>query len=71
MKSRKFGWPKKMPNRGFFWTDLDNFKSCDKLLDRVRNINYSKWLKIIKRYQDLCPIDKDNNNIKQIIKNNI
>lgn len=67
IQTRKFGWPKKLDKNGFFWTSSENYKVCSNLMDRVINVKYESWLKIIKRYKELCPYHKDNKLIKRII----
>ena len=67
IRSRKFGWPKKLDKNGFFWTSSENYKDCSKLMDRVINIKYESWLKIIKGYKELCPYHEGNKVLKKII----
>ena len=58
---------KKLDKNGFFWTSSENYKDCSKLMDRVINIKYESWLKIIKGYKELCPYNEGNKVLKKII----
>lgn len=59
--SLKFGWPAKINNRGYFWTDSLDETYCDKMLFRVIGLNSTKWKKIQSKYNEKLMVSNPNN----------
>lgn len=67
-ESRHFGWPKKFPPDGPFWTNKSDFISISNLIDNVSNYNNVQWEILTKKfYKDLMPYDKDNKIFSDIL----
>ena len=66
----KFGYPKKFKDKGFFWSNKFDNKILYALLDRVIEVNNSKWKKIFKinKCSDIISYDYKNSILKKIIK---
>ena len=59
--SLKFGWPAKINNRGYFWTDSLDKTYCDKMLLKVINTSSPKWKQIKKKYIEKLMVSNPNN----------
>ena len=63
LSTLKFGWPAKLPNKGFFWTDCLSENYCNRMLVRVISANNTKWNMVRKRYKKQL-IENNPNNVK-------
>ena len=67
-ENRHFGWPKKFPPDGPFWTNKSDFISISNLIDNVSNYNNVQWEILTKKFcKDLMPYDKDNKIFSDIL----
>ena len=66
-----FGWPKKIINQGFFWTNNFSEKKINMLLDKNYKIQKKKWISKLVRYKfnNLISYDYNNKKTKLLIKN--
>jgi surface carbohydrate biosynthesis protein len=68
LKSSSFGWPNKFSEEGFFWTNLKEPESTNKLLSNVTNCSDVVWKKETKPFlTKLMHYDYGNKNFKKII----
>tara|TARA_Y200000002_G_scaffold343247_1_gene315607 strand:+ start:329 stop:1516 length:1188 start_codon:yes stop_codon:yes gene_type:complete len=63
LSSLRFGWPSKIPAKGFFWTNNLNTNYCDKMMNKVINSNKTVWLKEKKKYRKKLMFYDENNSI--------
>lgn len=62
-RNRHFGWPKKYPRSGAFWTNENKFVSVSNIMNRMMNFKKKKWDKIKIKYQDDIMAYNSNNKI--------
>ena len=69
----KFGWPGKIKDTGFFWTNEKNFKIFKKIIDQVNASSNDQWLNETKGLTDQLMIYSRQNKILSdyLIKNDI
>lgn len=67
--SSKFGWPAKIKDKGLFWSDSNELKEVERVLNNLLNISNSDW----KKYKTGClknlmTHDKNNGMFLKIMK---
>ena len=69
----KFGWPGKIKDTGFFWTNEKNFKMFEKIIDQVNTCSNDQWLNETKGLTDQLMIYSRQNKILSdyLIQNDI
>jgi surface carbohydrate biosynthesis protein len=45
IESKKFAWPYKVNNKGFFWTDKINYKEISRIFNNLRSCGVNEWKK--------------------------
>ena len=69
---RNLGWPDKLSNQGFFWTNEVNISEIDRIFDNVTLCDHKQWTKSSK---DIIPsvmkFDKNNSTLINLIEKNI
>jgi surface carbohydrate biosynthesis protein len=69
IKSGKFGWPQKLPNKGKFWINYFNEKKIHQGLIDIYRCKKEKWVKISKKYRnDIMIFDLNNTILKKYNK---
>jgi surface carbohydrate biosynthesis protein len=67
LNSLRFGWPKKVANKGIFWTDKLSYNECERLINRVLRYNTKDWNKIVRKYSNkFIELDEGNKILKKI-----
>ena len=70
MNSSKFGWPAKIKDRGFFWTNIIEYKEFVRILNNTLLVSEDEYFKNVE--SDIIPnqiiYDHDNHKFQQIIK---
>lgn len=67
--SRKFGWPKKYPDKGEFWDNRVKYENFEKIINYLYKIRLSDWINVCKLYEkDIMKFDSDNKCFKDLIK---
>ncbi len=65
----KFGWPKKLPDSGPFWTNRDDEGEFERVLDYVACASDAGWEKTRKEYvSDLVEYDPGNTRIRALFR---
>ena len=72
INSRKFGWPGKFANKGFFWTNFALEKEFKRVLNNLINVSPKKWNRISSKYKNKIHCYNFQNTIaKNLIKSNL
>jgi surface carbohydrate biosynthesis protein len=67
-ESATFGWPKKLKNEGFFWTNSNKYISIKRVLDNVSSASLISWKKEISPYsKNLMHYDYGNKKFQKLI----
>lgn len=68
-RDRYFGWPKKFPPQGPFWSNQSDYDSISQLIKKVLKYNHRQWTDIKRKYsEDLMPYDKNNSSFLKTLK---
>ena len=65
----KFAWPDKTIERtGPFWTNDESYSSFERIVNNIKNMNYSAWESLVDAHIDKIMIRNENNSdFKKII----
>jgi surface carbohydrate biosynthesis protein len=64
-----YGWPQKIPKKGFFYTNLINDREIKRIMNNLIIIKQNDWKKIVlKESQRVMKYDYKNHILKKILK---
>jgi surface carbohydrate biosynthesis protein len=67
-KTERFAWPKKIPLKGFFYTDSTDEYEIHRVLKNVLYSSQNQWNKALINFNDICIYDYKNSILKKKIK---
>jgi len=64
-----FCWPKKMPKKGFFWTNSYSLKEISRIISNIDNVSKNNRNKIYKKeMRNIITYDKNNKKFIKIMR---
>ena len=63
-----FGWPSDLPKNGPFWTNVQDDKQFERIIDNINDMSDETWNQVREYYlPSLMVVDRDNKQFKQLI----
>lgn len=69
--TRGFGWPKKYPKNGLFWTNEESTIEFERVMNFLNTIDNDTWIEIINSYQDDIMAYDSGNKILTLLLNEL